>query len=308
MNFAVWVNDGNCDIGVTSPNPTGPHLPLMPTFRFAPSPTGALHLGNGYSALYSFDAARRMGARFLLRVEDIDRARCRPAHEVAMLADLAWLGLQWETPVRRQSEHMDDYAAALAKLTAAGLTYPCFCTRKEIAREIAAAPIAPHGPDGALYPGICRSLPPNERQERIVSGAAFAVRLDCGKAASGIHADLYWHDRHKGRQPLQPGLHGDVVLARKDIPTSYHLAVTVDDALQGVSHVTRGADLFAASHVHRLLQALLDLPTPEYDHHRLLHDDDGVRMAKRHGAASLSQLRREGRDPGELRRSLGFDF
>jgi len=280
----------------------------MPTFRFAPSPTGALHLGNGYSALYSYDAARRRGARFLLRVEDIDRERCRRSHERAMLADLAWLGLEWETPVRRQSEHMDDYAAALAKLAAADLTYPCFCTRKAIAREIAAAPSAPHGPDGALYPGICRSLPSGARRDRIASGEPFAVRLDCGKAAGIIDDGLYWHDRQLGKQPLRPGLHGDVVLARKDTPTSYHLAVTVDDSLQGVSHVTRGDDLFAASHVHRLLQALLDLPTPEYDHHRLLQDDEGIRMAKRHGAVSLALLREAGSDPGELRRSLGFEF
>lgn len=291
-----------------SDNPKGPPLPPKPVLRFAPSPTGALHLGNGYSALHGFDAARRMGARFLLRVEDIDRARCRRSHERAMLADLAWLGLEWETPVRRQSEHMDDYAAALAKLAAADLTYPCFCTRKAIAREIAAAPSAPHGPDGALYPGICRSRPPGERRDRIASGEPFAIRLDSGKAAGIIDNGLYWHDRQLGRQPLRPGLHGDVVLARKDTPTSYHLAVTVDDALQGVSHVTRGDDLFAASHVHRLLQALLDLPTPEYDHHRLLRDDDGIRMAKRHGAVSLAQLREAGSDPGELRRSLGFDF
>ncbi|MBT3533739.1 MAG: tRNA glutamyl-Q(34) synthetase GluQRS [Rhodospirillaceae bacterium] len=280
----------------------------MPIFRFAPSPTGALHLGNGYSALYAFDRARQMDGSFLLRVEDIDQGRCRPEHEAAMLADLAWLGLTWEQPVRRQSEHMDDYAAALAKLSDAGLTYPCFCTRKDIAREIAAAPSAPHGPDGALYPGICRSLSLTERRDRVAAGAAFAVRLDCARAARMIAGDLSWYDRQSGQQYLQPGLHGDVVLARKETPTSYHLAVTVDDALQGVSHVTRGADLFAATHVHRLLQALLDLPTPEYDHHRLLQDDDGVRMAKRHGAVSLAQLRDEGRDPGELRRSLGFEF
>ncbi len=225
-----------------------------------------------------------------------------------MLEDLAWLGLQWEQPVRRQSEHMDDYAAALASLADAGLTYPCFCTRKEIAAEIEAAPSAPHGPDGALYPGTCRTLSEAEREDNIASGLPFAVRLDSDRAARRLERDLFWHDRQQGKQLLQPRLHGDVVLARKDTPTSYHLAVTVDDALQMISHVTRGADLFAASHVHRLLQALLELPAPEYDHHRLIEDNDGIRLAKRRGGVSLGELRQEGRDPAELRGNLGFDF
>jgi glutamyl-Q tRNA(Asp) synthetase len=279
-------------------------LSPTPVLRFAPSPTGALHLGNGYSALYSFAAARRLGGRFLLRVEDIDLTRCRPEHEAAMLDDLAWLGLVWEKPVRRQSEHMADYAAALDTLTAAGLTYPCFCTRKQIAREIAAAPSAPHGPDGPLYPGTCRGLSAAERQDRIASGAVYAIRLDSGLAAARVGPGLQWHDRRQGAQALRAGLHGDVVLARKDIPTSYHLAVTVDDALQGITLVTRGADLFAASHVHRLLQALLNLPTPEYDHHPLLRDDAGVRLAKRDGAISLAQWRREGHGLARLRQAM----
>ena len=285
---------------------------MSPTdiLRFAPSPTGPLHLGNGFSALYSFAAAQRLGGRFLLRVEDIDQTRCRPEHEAAMLADLAWLGLRWQEPVRRQSEHLADYAKALATLADAGLSYPCFCTRKEIAREIAAAPAAPHGthgPDGALYPGICRRLSSGEREDRIAAGAAYAIRLDSGLAAGRVGPGLHWPDQQLGRQALRPGLHGDVVLARKDTPTSYHLAVTVDDALQGITIVTRGADLFEATHVHRLLQALLGLPTPGYDHHRLLLDDKGARLAKRHGAVSLAQLRDEGRDPAELRRTLGFE-
>lgn len=283
-------------------------MPSVPILRFAPSPTGRLHLGNGFSALYSFAAAQRLGGRFLLRVEDIDRGRCRRSHEDAMLADLAWLGLEWEQPVRRQSEHMDEYAAALATLDAKGLIYPCFCTRKQIAAEVAAAPSAPHGPDGVLYPGTCRHLTPGERRDRIAGGAAHAFRLDAVEAARQAGADLIWHDRQKGQQALKPRLHGDVVLARKDTPTSYHLAVTVDDGLQGISHVTRGLDLFASTHVHRLLQALLELPTPEYDHHRLIEDQDGMRLAKRHGAISLEDLRNEGRDAIELRRSLGFDF
>ena len=283
-------------------------MPSNHVVRFAPSPTGRLHLGNGFSALYSFAAARRLCARFLLRVEDIDQGRCRPEFEAAMLTDLAWLGLAWEQPVRRQSEHMADYAAALAKLVDAGLTYPCFCSRKDIAREIAAAAAAPHGPDGVLYPGICRKLTTAQQAEKVTAGMPHAIRLDADRAAHRLGNDLYWHDRQQGRQTLQPLLHGDVVLARKDTPTSYHLAVTVDDALQGITHVTRGADLFAASHVHRLLQALLDLPAPEYDHHRLLHDDHGVRMAKRHGATSLADLRESGSDPVALCRSLGFEI
>lgn len=283
-------------------------MPQSPVLRFAPSPTGLLHLGNGFSALYSFDAARRMGGRFLLRVEDIDRNRCRPEHEAALLADLVWLGLTWERPVRRQSEHMDDYATALARLDAEGLTYPCFCTRKQIAREIAAAPSAPHGLGGALYPGTCRNLSFGKRQDRVAGGEAYAIRLDCAKARKRLSSGLSWHDRTRGRRPLNAELHGDVVLARKDVPTSYHLAVTIDDALQDVSHVTRGADLFSASHVHRLLQALLDLPTPEYDHHPLINDDQGVRLAKRYGGASLAHMRESGIDPATLRRSFGFAF
>jgi|TARA_B100001964_G_scaffold36830_1_gene39696 glutamyl-Q tRNA(Asp) synthetase len=265
-------------------------------------------LGNGFSALYSFAAAWRLGGRFLLRVEDIDQTRCRPDHEAAMLADLAWLGLTWEEPVRRQSEHMADYATALETLADAGLSYPCFCTRKEIVREIAAAPTAPHGPDGVLYPGTCRQLGQAEREDRIAAGAPYAIRLDSNLAAQRAGPDLHWRDEQQGVQELQPKMHGDVVLARKDTPTSYHLAVVVDDALQGITKVTRGADLFAATHVHRLLQALLSLPTPAYDHHRLLRDDGGTRLAKRHGAVSLAQLRDEGQDPTALRRTLELEW
>jgi glutamyl-Q tRNA(Asp) synthetase len=288
----------------------GPPVSLMPkqktVFRFAPSPTGALHLGNGFSALYSFAAAQTVGGRFLLRVEDIDQGRCRPEHEAAMLADLAWLGLTWETPVRRQSEHMADYAAALATLDEAGLIYPCFCTRKQIAREIAAAPSAPHGPDGVLYPGTCRALSKSEREDKMAAGTAYALRLNCEAAVRRVSPNLTWYDQDKGLQTCQPTAHGDVVLARKDTPTSYHLAVTVDDAVQGISHVTRGMDLFPATHVHRLLQALLDLPTPEYDHHRLLLDDEGTRLAKRQGSISLAEMRASGADPVEIRSDLGF--
>ena len=279
-----------------------------PILRFAPSPTGRLHLGNGFSALYTFDVARRLGGKLLLRIEDIDFDRCRPEYEVALLADLDWLGLTWERPVRRQSEHMDDYAAALARLNEEKLTYPCFCTRKQIASEIAAAASAPHGPDGALYPGTCRNLTVDERQGRREGGEAYAIRLDCAQARKRLSPGLSWYDRSRGKQLLNAELHGDVVLARKDIRTSYHLAVTVDDALQGVTRVTRGQDLFVSSHVHRLLQALLDLPTPEYDHHSLINDEHGVRLAKRHRGNSLTDLRKLGMDPVDLRKSFGFAF
>jgi glutamyl-Q tRNA(Asp) synthetase len=270
--------------------------------RFAPSPTGLLHLGNAYSALY----AARAGEQFLLRIEDIDRARCRPEFETAIHQDLAWLGLEWQTPVMRQSERMAEYGAALARLEARGVTYPCFCTRKEIAGEVARSPSAPQGPDGALYPGTCRRLPATVRAERMAAGAAYAVRLDAGGAAATLAGDLSWHDRQKGRQRLEPLLHGDVVLARKEMATSYHLAVTVDDAAQGVTLVTRGADLFSASHVHRLLQALLGLPAPDYDHHPMISDEDGERLAKRKASVSLRQLREDGVAAGEIRRQLGF--
>ncbi|MDP6567982.1 MAG: tRNA glutamyl-Q(34) synthetase GluQRS [Alphaproteobacteria bacterium] len=275
--------------------------------RFAPSPTGLLHLGNAYSALYCERAARRRGGRFLVRIEDIDRGRCRPEHETAMLQDLAWLGLDWETPVRRQSEHMADYAAALDRLAALGVSYPCFCTRKQIIREIAASPSAPHGPDGPIYPGTCRRLSAAEREERIAAGQAFAVRLDVEAAATRVGPGLSWTDRQAGLQTLNAGLHGDVVLARKDTPTSYHLAVTVDDARQGITLVTRGLDLFPSSHVHRLLQALLELPTPAYEHHRLLRDDAGLRLSKGGQAIGIRRLREDGIDAAEIRRRLGFD-
>jgi glutamyl-Q tRNA(Asp) synthetase len=271
--------------------------------RFAPSPNGYLHLGHALSALTGFGAARRAGGRFLLRIEDIDLSRARPEFEQAIYADLAWLGLSWETPVRRQSEHFADYAAALARLEALGVTYPCFCTRRDIAAEIARSPAAPHGPEGALYPGICRGLSVPERGARMASGARFAVRLDTAKAMA-LTGPLRWRDRLKGMIAADPASLGDVVLARKDIPTSYHLAVTVDDALQGISLVTRGEDLFHATHVHRLLQALLGLPEPEYWHHGLIRDAQGVRLAKSKGAPALRDLRAAGMTADDVRRLL----
>ncbi len=276
------------------------------TTRLAPSPTGRLHLGHAFSALFAERAARVAGGRLLLRLEDIDVGRCRPEFADAILEDLAWLGVRWDGPVRRQSEHFADYRAALDRLAARDLIYPCFCTRKAIADEIARAGHAPHGPDGALYPGSCRGLSRAEAARRIAAGAAYALRLDMARALGAASGALGFTDREAGRVIAEPAQFGDVVLARKDVPTSYHLAVTVDDALQGVTLVTRGRDLLPSTHVHRLLQALLDLPVPEYHHHRLLTDDAGARLAKRTDAASLATLRAAGTDPETIRKQLGF--
>ncbi|MCW9001163.1 MAG: tRNA glutamyl-Q(34) synthetase GluQRS [Rhodospirillales bacterium] len=273
--------------------------------RFAPSPSGFLHLGHAFSALFAENEARLTKGRFLLRIEDIDPGRCRPAFEGAIFDDLSWLGLEWETPVRRQSDHMADYRAALDRLDGMGLLYPCFCTRKEIQHEIAHAGRAPHGPDGPLYPGTCRHLHADVRQKSIAAGTPYALRLDMAKAEAAIDGPLYWTDRDRGTQRADPAAFGDVVLARKDIPTSYHLAVTVDDALQGVTLVTRGEDLLPATHVHRLLQELLGLPIPEYRHHHLLTGPDGKRFAKRDKAQTIRALREEGRTPAEVRRMAG---
>jgi glutamyl-Q tRNA(Asp) synthetase len=273
--------------------------------RFAPSPTGHLHLGHAHSALVGWQAARRAGGRFLLRIEDIDQMRCRPEFTAAILEDLAWLGLDWDGPVRVQSEHLADYRAALDQLTRQGVTYPCFCTRADIQAEMARADAAPHGPDGPLYPGTCRALAEAERAARMAAGVPFALRLDAGRAGM-LAGPVFWHDEVAGRVTAEAVSHGDVVLARKDAPTTYHLAVTVDDALQGVTLVTRGEDLFAATHVHRLLQALLDLPTPRYRHHALITDAGGRRLAKRDRAQTLRALRDSGCSPAEARALAGF--
>ncbi len=265
----------------------------MLTTRFAPSPTGPLHLGHAYSALLAHDRARSEGGRFLLRIEDIDSARSRAEFVDAIEADLGWLGLTWDGAVVRQSERLSLYAAALERLRAAGLVYPCFCTRADIAREVAGSLSAPHGLDGGVYPGLCRRLSPEVRAARM--GQPHAWRLDMTAAVARAGA-LGWRDEIAGEVIAVPEAAGDVVLARKDAPASYHLAVTVDDAAQGVTHVVRGVDLFAATHVHRLLQALLDLPTPVYRHHALLTDADGHRLAKRHGAPTLLSLRAAGVD------------
>jgi glutamyl-Q tRNA(Asp) synthetase len=266
--------------------------------RFAPSPTGYLHLGHVRSALEGWRAARAAGGRFLLRLEDIDHTRCRDEYAVAIVEDLAWLGLDWDGPIRRQSEHFGDYRAALARLEGEGLLYPCFCTRRTIQAEIGRAGGAPQGEIGAPYPGTCRHLGAAERAEKRRLAPDYALRLDvaAGVARSG---PLAWSEDGR-RVEAQPALLGDVVLARKEVPTSYHLAVTVDDALQGVSLVTRGADLFAATHIHRLLQALLGLPTPRYQHHPLLTDPSGRRLAKRDRALSIRAMRQAGMTPAAI--------
>ena len=274
--------------------------------RFAPSPTGYLHLGHVRSAWEGWRAAQEAGGRFLLRIEDVDRSRCRAEYDAAIREDLAWLGLEWDGRVRRQSEHFADYRTALDLLAARALLYPCFCTRKDIKDEIARAGHAPHGPDGALYPGICRGLARPEAARRLAAGEPYALRLDMARALDAVGAPLEFTDREAGRVIADPAQFGDVVLARKDVPTSYHLAVTVDDARQDVTLVTRGRDLLAATHVHRLLQALLALPVPDYHHHRLLIDATGLRLAKRADAASLATLRAAGADPAALRAQLGF--
>jgi glutamyl-Q tRNA(Asp) synthetase len=263
---------------------------------FAPSPTGLLHVGHAFAALLAWRRARAAEGRFLLRLEDIDQGRCRPEFGTAILEDLAWLGLDWDGEVRRQSEHFVDYRAALARLEAMGLVYPCFCTRADIARALD----APQGPEGPLYPGTCRALGAAERAARVASGAAYALRLDMARAVARS-GPLAWVDEARGAIVADPPALGDVVLARKEVPTSYHLAVTVDDAIQGVTLVTRGADLFAATHVHRLLQALLDLPTPRYHHHALVTDESGRRYAKRDRSLTLRALREAGRTADEMR-------
>jgi len=273
--------------------------------RFAPSPTGYLHVGHAASALAGWRAAQEAGGRFILRIEDIDAARCRPEFERAIYEDLAWLGLTWDDPVRRQSQYMADYAAALERLDRLGVLYPCFCTRQEIAAEIAAAANAPHGPDGPLYPGTCRALSAAERTARIARGLPYALRLDAA-AAARIAGPLSWEEEGRGRIAVEPGKLGDAVLARKEVATSYHLAVTVDDALQDVTLVTRGEDLFHATHLHRLLQAMLGLAAPAYRHHILLTDADGRRLAKRDASLTLRALRAAGRTPAEVRRMAGF--
>ena len=270
--------------------------------RFAPSPTGYLHLGHAFSALTAWRRAREGGGRFLLRLEDIDPARCRPEYAAAILEDLTWIGLDWDGPVRVQSEHLGDYRGVLDGLTERGLLYPCFCTRGDIAREIAASASAPHTPDGGLvYPGLCRHVTESERAARIAAGDRFALRLDMQRA---VTEPLSFQEEGAGTIVCDPAAFGDVVLARNDAPASYHLCVTHDDALQGVTLVTRGEDLRPATHLHRLLQSLMGWPVPTYAHHRLLTDAAGKRLAKRDCAATLRDLRLRGMSPADVVRLL----
>jgi glutamyl-Q tRNA(Asp) synthetase len=285
----------------------------QPIFRFAPSPNGYLHLGHAYSALLNFDMARAVGGRLLLRIEDIDAARCRPEFEQAIFEDLEWLGLTWEHPVRRQSEHFAAYAAAIAKLEAQRLLYPGFESRSEINALVAERERHgswPRDPDGApLYPGKAETMAPAERARRRGAGEPFALRIAMDTAIERAGA-LTWMetgsgpDGQSGRGAAAPQLWGDVVLARKELPTSYHLAVVVDDALQGVTDVVRGQDLFWATGIHRLLQTLLGLPGPVYHHHRLILDADERKLSKATRATSLRELRAGGASPAEIRRMV----
>ncbi len=274
--------------------------------RFAPSPTGLLHRGHAFSALTAFEAARKVGGRFVLRIEDIDATRCRPQFEQAIYQDLAWLGLQWETPVLRQSDHLADYFAALGRLGAAGLIYRCFKTRREILEEIGHAP---HGP-GEGYRGA--ALDPAEEARRLNAGQGFAWRLSLA-AAEALAGPLEFEERgegpagERGRIAVDPTAAGDVVLARKDVGVAYHLAVVVDDARQGITEVVRGQDLFEAAHIQRVLQALLGLPAPAYRHHRLILGPDGRRLAKRDGAETLRAMRERGVMAAAIRAEFGFE-
>jgi glutamyl-Q tRNA(Asp) synthetase len=286
-----------------------------PVFRFAPSPNGHLHLGHAYSALLNFDLACRTGGRFLLRIEDIDATRCKPEFETAIYEDLGWLGIGWEQPVRRQSEHLSEYRDAVDKLIAQGLVYPSFESRAEIARLVAlqeAKAPWPRDPDGApLYPGTAKSLPADERARWLESGVPYALRLDMA-AASERAGDLGWIERgagpdgETGTVAARPQAWGDVILARRETPTSYHLSVVVDDALQGVTEAVRGQDLFWSTSVHRLLQQLLGLPPSAYRHHPLVLDDEGRKLSKSTLATGLRELRAAGAAPTDIRRLVGL--
>jgi glutamyl-Q tRNA(Asp) synthetase len=289
---------------------------MPPVFRFAPSPNGYLHLGHALSAILNFEAARATGGRFLLRIEDIDATRSRTDYERAIYEDLAWLGLAWDQPVRRQSEHFAGYREAIERLSRMGLIYPTFESRSELARLVAARERAapwPRDPDGApLYPGNAQTLPQAERERLIATGAPFALRLDLPAALASLGAKLSWTEQgqgpggERGLIAARPEAWGDVVLARKETPTSYHLSVVVDDALQGVTHVIRGEDLFWSTSVHRLLQQLLGLPAPTYRHHRLIRDAQGRKLAKSTRSTALRELRAAGVTPGEVRAMVGL--
>lgn len=268
----------------------------MTVTRFAPSPTGHLHLGHAFSAAFAWRQSKidPSGGSMLVRIEDIDATRCKKIYESSMREDLKWLGFSWPQPERRQSEHLKTYQAAVERLHEEGWLYPCFCTRGDIQSELSRMKNAPHGPAGFLYPGICLRLSEAERRQRIAAGQPYALRLDSTAVATRVKQALVWRDQQRGTFSVNPHSFGDVILARKEFPASYHLAVVVDDAIQGITLVTRGEDLLASTPIHRLLQHLLDLPVPEWLHHRLILDDQGRRLAKRDGATSLCQLRTQG--------------
>jgi glutamyl-Q tRNA(Asp) synthetase len=288
---------------------------MPPVFRFAPSPNGYLHLGHAFSALLNYELAQRAGGRLLLRIEDIDPARCRPEYESAIYEDLGWLGIFWEKPVRRQSGYLADYRRAVETLSAQGLVYPAFESRAEIAKLVAAREDDgrwPRDPDGApLYPGAAKQLSGDERTRLIESGAPYALRLDMA-AAIARAGDLAWTEQGEGPDgetgilAANPQAWGDVILARKETPTSYHLSVVVDDALQEITDVVRGQDLFHATSVHRLLQYLLGLPDPAYHHHRLIRDEVGHKFAKSTASTGLRELRAAGHTPQDIRRTVGL--
>lgn len=288
-----------------------------PIFRFAPSPNGELHLGHAYSALLNAEMARKADGRLLLRIEDIDTTRCTPEFEAGIYRDLEWLGIEWQEPVRRQSEHFAEYGRLLERLIAEELVYPAFMSRGEmrahIAEEETRGRTWPRDPDGVpLYPGLDKALGARERKRRMAGGEPFAWRLDTAGATARIEGSLAWTelsdpDMSSARQvEARPDLWGDVVMARRDVPTSYHLSVVADDALQGVTHVVRGLDLFAATGIHRLLQKLLDLPEPVYFHHRLIPGPDGRKLSKSFRDTGLNALRTAGRTPEDVRRMVGF--
>jgi glutamyl-Q tRNA(Asp) synthetase len=286
-----------------------------PVFRFAPSPNGYLHVGHAYSALLNFDLARKSGGRFLLRIEDIDATRCRPEFEAAIYEDLAWLGISWETPVRRQSEHFARYRETVERLAGLGLIYPSFESRAEIARLVAQRETEapwPRDPDGApLYPGAAKSLSRGERERLIAQGTPYALRLDMAAACAHAGA-LSWKEfgegpgGESGVVAAQPEAWGDVILARKETPTSYHLSVVIDDALQGVTDVVRGRDLFWSTSVHLMLQQLLGIPEPVYRHHRLIEDASGHKLSKSTQATALRELRGQGASPADIRSLVGL--
>jgi glutamyl-Q tRNA(Asp) synthetase len=285
-----------------------------PVFRFAPSPNGRLHLGHALSALLNLKMARESGGRMLLRIEDIDRVRCTPKLEAMMLEDLEWIGFEWDEPPRRQSEHFDEYKAALDELRERELVYPAFLSRSAVKALTAANAAWPADPDGApLYPHVERALSHGERDKRIAAGEDFALRLDMDKALEAAPGLLEWSesgsgpDLETGNIVARPGKWGDVILGRKDTPASYHLACVMDDALQGVTHVVRGTDLFHATSVHRLLQALLRLPAPLYHHHRLILGSDGRKLSKSRAGTALGALRESGSTPADIRRLIGLE-